>query len=54
MSEGVYAASPIKQKCKRATKDEMELRGAFLLEYAQRHGPVTVRGLYQRNPAPRH
>src|SRR4051794_349024 len=40
----VYAASPLKRR--RATKDEMEDRAAFLIEYASNHGPITVRGLY--------
>src|SRR5262249_9610811 len=38
-----YEASPIRS---RATKAEMEERAQFLIEYAQQHGPVTVRGLY--------
>jgi hypothetical protein len=41
---GVYAASPVKRK--RATKAEMEKRAEFLIDYAGRHGPVTVRQLY--------
>ena len=40
----VYAASPIKRR--RATKAEMEQRADFLIEYADEHGPITVRGLY--------
>jgi hypothetical protein len=40
----VYDASPVKRR--RATKAEMEDRAAFLLAYAAKHGPVTVRGLY--------
>ena len=40
----VYAASPIKRR--RATKDEMEERAEFLIDYAHRHGPISVRGLY--------
>lgn len=40
----LYQASPIKRK--RATKAEMEARAQFFIEYAQEHGPVTVRGLY--------
>lgn len=40
----VYQASRIKRR--RATKGEMEERAAFLIGYAQAHGPVTVRGLY--------
>ena len=39
-----YEASPIKRR--RATKAEMEARAAFLIDYADRHGPVSVRGLY--------
>jgi hypothetical protein len=39
-----YQASRLKRR--RATKAEMELRAAFLCEYAERHGPVTVRQLY--------
>jgi hypothetical protein len=42
----VYPASLIKQKRRRATKAQMEERGAFLIDYAEAHGPVTVRGLY--------
>lgn len=42
----VYDASPIKPPRRRATKDEMEERAAFLIDYAERHGPITVRGLY--------
>jgi hypothetical protein len=30
----------------RATQEEMEIRAKFLIEYAEEHGPVTVRGLY--------
>ena len=40
----VYGASTLKRR--RATKAEMEERARFLLDYAQAHGPVTVRGLY--------
>jgi hypothetical protein len=40
----VYQASPIKRR--RATKDEMETRAQFFIDYAEEHGPVTVRGLY--------
>jgi hypothetical protein len=39
-----YVASRIKRR--RATKDEMEERATFLIDYASAHGPVTVRGLY--------
>jgi hypothetical protein len=37
-------ASPLKRR--RATKSEMEERATFLIDYASRHGPVSVRGLY--------
>ncbi len=40
----VYTASPVKRS--RATRAEMEVRAAFLLAYAERHAPVTVRQLY--------
>ncbi|MGP9804503.1 hypothetical protein [Paracoccus sp. NSM] len=40
----VYQASPIKRR--RATVDEMEDRARFLIDYAERHGPVTVRQLF--------
>lgn len=40
----VYMASPIKRP--RATRDEMEARAEFLIDYAQRHKPVTVRQLF--------
>jgi hypothetical protein len=33
-------------KRRRATKVEMEQRAEFLVDYAEWHGPVTVRGLY--------
>lgn len=39
-----YQASPIKRK--RATKDEMEERAQFLIQYAVEHAPVTVRQLF--------
>jgi hypothetical protein len=39
-----YEASPVKRL--RATKAEMEERAEFLVAYALRHGPITVRGLY--------
>jgi hypothetical protein len=42
--EGLYEASPLKRR--RATRDEMGVRAAFLIDYAAGHGPVTVRGLY--------
>lgn len=41
---GFYGASAIKRR--RATRDEMEERAEFLIDYARRHGPITVRGLY--------
>jgi hypothetical protein len=40
----VYEASPVKRD--RATKAEMGERAEFLIEYAEEHGPVTVRQLY--------
>src|SRR6056297_3235952 len=40
----VYQASPIKRR--RATKAEMAERAAFLIDYAERYGPVTVRQLF--------
>ena len=40
----VYPASPIKRS--RATRAEIETRAEFLIDYAEEHGPVTVRGLY--------
>jgi len=40
----VYQAGRIKRR--RATREEMEERAAFLIDYASAHGPVTVRGLY--------
>lgn len=33
-------------KRRRATKAEMEKRAEFLIGYAEKHGPVTVRQLY--------
>lgn len=39
-----YEASPLKRR--RATKAEMEQRAEFLIDYAEEHGPVTVRQLY--------
>jgi hypothetical protein len=39
-----YEASRIKRR--RATSKEMEVRAEFLIDYAAKHGPVTVRGLY--------
>jgi hypothetical protein len=40
----VYPASPVNRR--RASKTEMEQRAKFLIDYAEAHGPVTVRGLY--------
>jgi hypothetical protein len=40
----VYEASGVKRR--RATMSEMEERAAFLIDYAERYGPVSVRGLY--------
>ncbi|GGL58458.1 hypothetical protein [Wenxinia marina] len=40
----VYQASRIRRR--RATQAEMEERAEFLIDYAARHGPITVRGLY--------
>jgi hypothetical protein len=39
-----YAASPTNRR--RATKAEMQERAHFFIEYARKHGPITVRGLY--------
>lgn len=48
--ETVYEASPLKErgpdKRRRATKDEMFERGAFLVAYAEIYQPVTVRQLF--------
>jgi hypothetical protein len=41
----VYQPSLIKKR-RRATKAEMEARADFLIDYAEKHGPVTVRQLY--------
>jgi hypothetical protein len=41
---GAYTASRIKRR--RATKAEMEERAEFLINYADAHGPISVRGLY--------
>jgi hypothetical protein len=41
----LYPANPINAR-RRATKEEMEERARFLIEYAAEHGPVTVRQLY--------
>jgi hypothetical protein len=40
------AASLVRRR--RATRDEVEERARFLIDYAQPHGPVTVRQLYYR------
>lgn len=45
MSKAVKQASPVKTRT-RATKAEMAEREAFYIDYATRHGPMTVRGLY--------
>jgi hypothetical protein len=42
----LYEASPLAAPRRRASKAEMEERAEFLIDYANRHGPVTVRGLY--------
>lgn len=34
------------RKRRRATRAEMDARAAFLIDYAEAHGPITVRGLY--------
>lgn len=39
-----YQASPLKRS--RATKEQMEARARFLVEYAKKHAPVTVRQLF--------
>jgi hypothetical protein len=39
-----YTASPTNRR--RATKAEMQERAHLLVEYARKHGPITVRGLY--------
>ncbi len=44
MMGGTYQASPIKRR--RASHEEMETRAQFLIDYADRHGPVTVRQLF--------
>jgi hypothetical protein len=44
MTAAVYEASALKRR--RATKVEMEERAEFLIDYAEQHGPITVRGLY--------
>jgi hypothetical protein len=40
----LYEASPVNPR-RRATREEMEERAEFLIDYAAEHGPVTVRGL---------
>jgi hypothetical protein len=47
MMTEVYGASPVKGR-RRATRTEMAERARFLIDYAEQHGPVTVRGLYYR------
>ena len=42
--EEVYEASRVKRN--RATNAEMQERAEFLIDYAEVHGPVTVRQLY--------
>lgn len=42
----LYMPSLVKPPRRRATRNEMEERTEFLLDYAREHGPVTVRGLY--------
>jgi len=44
VGETSYKASPVKRR--RATRAEMEERAEFLIDYAEQHGPITVRGLY--------
>lgn len=44
MMAKVYQASPVKRR--RATQAQMADRAEFFINYAQVHGPVTVRGLY--------
>ena len=39
-----YQASRLKRR--RATKDEMEVRAQFLIDYAVEHAPVTIRQLF--------
>ena len=47
MSKAVKQASPIKRtKRRKATKAEMAEREAFYIDYAMKHGPMTVRGVY--------
>lgn len=42
----VYEARPVNGRRRRATKAEMGERAQFLCDYAEEHGPITVRGLY--------
>lgn len=42
---GFYTASPLNPR-RRATAAEMEERARFLIDYADAHGPVTVRQLF--------
>src|ERR1700730_8150802 len=44
IADVLYEASSIKRR--RATKDEVEGRAEVLIDYAEEHAPVTVRGLY--------
>jgi hypothetical protein len=46
MTDEVYAAS--RTKSARRTSAEMEECARFLIDYAERHGSVTVRQLYYR------
>ena len=43
-ARSAYGAGTIRRV--RATFDEMAVREAFFIDYAHRHGPITVRGLY--------
>jgi hypothetical protein len=42
----IYQASPIKPKRKRATKAEMVERRQFVIDFAERYHPVTVRQVF--------
>jgi hypothetical protein len=42
----IYEASAVRAPRRRGSQSEMEERAEFLIDYAQEHGPVTVRGLY--------
>ncbi|WP_299483435.1 hypothetical protein [uncultured Paracoccus sp.] len=44
MMDNAYQTGPIKRR--RASQDEMEARAQFLIDYADQHGPVTVRQLF--------